>query len=269
MRNPYFKWILILIVTYLWFSLTVYFTSDWLLFNPYAKPTYKESMSGLFYIPVGESDTMTVYTIPNPNAEQVLIYFHGNGEDIGSNLKTMDIMKFMGYEPYLIDYGGYGYSNGKPSVPRFYQDAEAIYRYLTNVKKIPPEKIIVHGRSLGGAAAIYLASRYPVGGLVAESTFLSVFRVITQFPLLPLDKMRSYRLMPHVKCPILFIHGKKDGLIPFYHAETLFDLAPEPKFYFWAAESGHNNVESKYSESFWKVIHEFKLFCLNNTQKNN
>ena len=110
---------------------------------------------------------------------------------------------------------------------------------------------------MGSAVSIDLASRKNCGGLIVESSFVSAFRVITKYKVFPFDKFDSLSKIKQVKCPILFIHGKKDNLIHFWHGETLFANANEPKVSFWVDEAGHNNVFEKSKESYLQAIQNF------------
>lgn len=262
LRSRFLGWKLagIIAIFWLWIGVLACYFSDYLIFQPHA-PGYSDKMTGLIFIPVTDSERLAVYSIPTPGATQSVLYFHGNGEDISDVLNVMDAYHFLGIEPYTMDYRGYGQSSGNYSTSNFYKDAETVFRYLADGKKVPPSHIILHGRSLGGAAAISLASRYPVGGLIAESTFLSTFRVVTRYPILPVDKMRSYKAIPYVRCPTLFIHGKKDWVVPFSHGEELYRLANEPKFLYWAGGAGHNDLESYNPTEYWRVIWAFMEYC--------
>ena len=118
-------------------------------------------------------------------------------------------MRALGFSVFAYDYHGYGTSGGKATEQNAYEDIDAAYNYLTQVLKVPPDRIIAHGRSLGGAVAIDLASRKPLGGLVVESSFVSAFRVVTGYRIFPFDKFRNADKIRQVRCPVLIIHGRR------------------------------------------------------------
>ena len=103
----------------------------------------------------------------------------------------LEDMKAMGFSVFAYDYHGYGASGGKANEQNAYEDHDAAYLYLTQVLQVPADRIIAHGRSLGGAVAIDLASRKPLGGLVVESSFLCAFRVVTGYPIFPFDNFET------------------------------------------------------------------------------
>ncbi len=98
------------------------------------------------------------------------------------------------------------------------------------------------GRSVGCGAAIHLAARRPVAGLVAEAPFLSAFRVLTRVRLLPWDKFNNAGDIAKVRVPVLIIHGRNDQIVPFWHGERLYQLANEPKMFLPIDGAGHNDI---------------------------
>ena len=161
---------------------------------------------------------------------------------------------------FAYDYEGYGTSEGSPSEKNAYKDADAAYEYLVGQLKVSPDKIIIHGRSVGGGLATYLASREKVAGLILESSFVTAFRTLTQIPLLPFDKFRNIDRIKNIKCPVLVIHGKADKIIPFWHGEKLFEAANEPKLKFWVDDAGHNDLVMMAGNSYWDTIKHFTDF---------
>ena len=181
--------------------------------------------------------------LPNPDATYTILFSHGNAEDLGTLAPELESMRALGFSVFAYDYHGYGTSGGKATEQNAYEDIDAAYNHLTQVLKVPPDRIIAHGRSLGGAVAIDLASRKPLGGLIIESSFVSAFRVVTGYRIFPFDKFRNLDKIEHVRCPVLVIHGRQDEVIPFWHGEQLFELANEPKTNFWVDGAGHNNLK--------------------------
>ena len=151
------------------------------------------------------------------------------------------LLKFskMGLNVFAYDYHGYGASGGVPSEEAAYQDIDAAYEYLTGELSIPPERIILYGYSLGSGPSVDLAARRPVGGLILEGAFVSTFRVITVYPILPFDKFNNIRKIKRVKVPVMVIHGTKDNVIPFFHGQKLYSAANEPKTSMWVDGAGH------------------------------
>src|SRR5262249_55582261 len=124
-------------------------------------------------------------------------------------------------------------------------------------EQVPANRIIALGRSLGGAIAIDLAARKPLGGLVVESSFVSAYRVVTQFPLLPFDQFQSIGKIGRVRFPGLVIHGTKDEVISLWHGQKLFEIANEPKLSCWVDGAGHNDLFEVAGPSYTKALREF------------
>ncbi len=195
----------------------------------------------------------------NQTAQYTILFSHGNAEDIGTAEPFLKEIQKAGFAVMAYDYRGYGTSEGTPSEENSYQDIEAAYNYLAKDLKIPPEKIIIHGRSLGGAVSIDLAARKKCGGLIVESSFVSAFRVLTGYKIFPFDKFQSINKIKNIECPVLVIHGKKDELIPFWHGEALFREANEPKTSFWIEEANHNDVFQVSGDSYLDTIKGFSV----------
>ena len=196
--------------------------------------------------------------LPNAQATYTILFSHGNAEDLGTLTPELEEMRALGFSIFAYDYHGYGTSGGKATEQNAYEDIDAAYNYLTQVLKIPPDRIIAHGRSLGGAVAIDLASRKPVGGLIVESSFVSAFRVVTGYRIFPFDKFRNADKITQVRCPVLIIHGRQDEIIPFWHGERLFEMANEPKTNLWVDVAGHNNLKPVAGTQYVKALEAFR-----------
>lgn len=181
--------------------------------------------------------------LANPQATYTILFSHGNAEDLGTLAPELESMRALGFSIFAYDYHGYGTSGGQATEKNAYEDIDAAYNYLTQVLKVPSDRIIAHGRSLGGAVAIDLASRKPLGGLIVESSFVSAFRVVTGYRIFPFDKFRNADKINQVRCPVLIIHGRQDEVIPFWHGEWLFGIANDPKTNLWVDGAGHNNLK--------------------------
>jgi uncharacterized protein len=186
-----------------------------------------------------------------PNAK-VLLYLHGNGINIGANIAHASRFYKLGFSVLLIDYRGYGRSEGGfPNETKVYQDAATAWNYLVQQLQIPPEQIFIYGHSLGGAIAIDLAVKHPnAAGLIVESSFTSIREVIAYrnlFPLFPVDLILTQRFdsiqkLPKLKVPVLFIHGTADSTVPFFMSQKLYAVAPDPKKLILVPDAEHNNL---------------------------
>jgi fermentation-respiration switch protein FrsA (DUF1100 family) len=173
----------------------------------------------------------------------------------------------LGCSVLVLDYRGYGRSTGEPTEAGLYRDAEAAWRYLTEVRGVPPKQIVLMGRSLGGAVVIDLAARLTPGALVVECTFPSLVDIARRlYPYLPVgllcrDRFESLKEIPQVRCPTLFFHGTYDGLVPLEDARRLFAAAPEPK-QFIETPGHHNSAGFEYSEDYERQFGEWLATAL-------
>lgn len=188
---------------------------------------------------------IAAWYVPCAEAKASLIFCHGNAGNISDRLESVAVFHRAGYNVLLFDYRGYGRSEGRPTEDGTYRDAEAAWAFLVNDKGQSSDRIVVFGRSLGGAVAIDLAKRRRPAALVVESSFTSLLDIgRLHYPLLPVRWLLSYRYdslgkVPHIRCPKLFIHGVEDSLIPLANGRALFAAAAEPKE-FLETPGGHN-----------------------------
>jgi fermentation-respiration switch protein FrsA (DUF1100 family) len=232
--------LLIPILVYIGIFVFVQLVADRIIFQP--QPAAYRDSNEVIKIAVGNGETISAIHLSNSEARYTIFFSHGNAEDIGASRATLDRLTSLGFSVFAYDYRGYGTSSGISSEAHSYEDAEAAYKYLVEDLAVPSDRIILLGRSLGGAVALDLASRRRVGGLILESSFVSAFRVITKIPIFPFDKFNSLSKIKKVDCPILVIHGTRDEVIPFWHGQRLFEEAHIPKQSLWVEGAGHNNV---------------------------
>jgi len=227
------------IVAYVTLCFAVYFLADRFIFLPPPAP-YAHGL-GTIGLTTADDVQISALHFPNPSAEYTILYSHGNAEDLGLIAPVLERIHHWGFSVFGYDYRGYGTSQGRPSERGAYADIDAAYTYLTERLAIPPERIILYGRSVGGGPAVDLAVRRRVGGLILESAFVSAFRVLTRVPLLPCDEFRNLDKIKHVSCPVLVMHGLEDDIVPVTHGRRLFGAAPEPKRALWVEGAGHND----------------------------
>lgn len=191
-------------------------------------------------------------------ARGAVLFFHGNGEDLsGGSREILAGYRALGLDAYAFDYRGYGISDGTPSTRRALEDGEAAFRHLVDGRGVRPERLLLHGRSLGAAIALDVAARHRVGGVIVESGFLTAFRVRTRWPLFPVDKFRSDRRIREVRSPVFVLHGEQDEAIPCWHGRELYRLAAAPKRAWWVAGAGHNDVCERAPDEFWRRVAAF------------
>ncbi|MEH2365676.1 alpha/beta hydrolase [Nostoc sp.] len=253
-----------LIFIYLFFAAFVYFRADSMIFL--SQPSSYQDDPTILKLRSGKDTNISATYLLNTQAKYTILYSHGNSEDLGDIKQILEKLHAWGFSVFAFDYRGYGTSQGKSTESHAYEDINSAYNYLTKNLKIPPERIIVLGRSVGGGSAVNLAMQKPVAGLIIESSFISAFQVIVPFRILPFDKFPNLDKIKKVKCPILVIHGKADNIIPFGHGEKLFKAAISPKLSLWVEEANHNDLFSIAEEKYHRTLQEFTNLVKANQQ---
>jgi uncharacterized protein len=237
----------------------LYFQQQRLMFFPEAK--LKHTPASLYQLPFEEvwlpivghpSDRIHGWWIPaaKPDAP-VILYFHHNAVNIGANVSQAQQLRQLGYAVFLIDYRGFGQSKGGfPTEPQLYEDAQTAWDYLTKVRSIPPQRIVIYGHSFGGAIATDLASKYPeAAALIVQSSFTSIRDMTKRFGVywvLPVElllrqRFESEEKMRSIKMPVLIITGTDDIQIPVEMGERLHRAAAGTKQLIIVQGGGHDN----------------------------
>lgn len=183
--------------------------------------------------------------LPATQARGTLLYLHGNGGNISHRLLALQVMQRLHLNTLIIDYRGYGQSTGRPSEDGTYRDAEAAWRYLTDIRHIPARQVVFYGESLGGAVATWLATRHTPAGLILESAFTSIYDMAHRhYPYLParlLVRIRYPTLerIGKLSCPVLIVHSRSDEIVPIEQGERLFAAVRAPKQ--WVERQGRHN----------------------------
>lgn len=174
-----------------------------------------------------------------------LLYFHGNGGSLLNRRDRARLLTAGGRGLLLVSYRGYSGSTGRPSEAGLRIDARTTYDWLK--ARAPAEKIVLYGESLGSGVAVRLATERTVGGLILDAPFTSTADVAGHhYWYLPVwllrDQYRSVDRIHELKCPLLVMHGDRDGVIPIALGERLFEKAPEPKRFVKLAGVDHVSV---------------------------
>ena len=170
----------------------------------------------------------------SPRARFVVLFCHGNGGNLTSRPGYYHAILATGVNLFAFDYRGYGRSDGEPGEAGTYTDAATAYAWL-RARGFAAEHILVWGESLGGGIASHVAATQRVGGLMLQSTFTSIPDIGAElFPWLPVKLLARIRYDTHarlaeINCPVVVLHSRADGMIPFAHAEKNFAAAREPK----------------------------------------
>lgn len=186
------------------------------------------------------------WLVPREGARGTLLFCHGNTGNVSHRLDSVRIFHELGLSVLIFDYRGYGRSAGRPSERGLYRDARAAWEHLTRTEGEAPERIVVFGRSLGGAVAVDLAAQVRPAGLIVESSFTSAAELGARLhPWLPVRQLARLRFdaaarIRAVRCPKLFVHSRDDEVVPYGLGLRLFRAAGRPKE-FLRIRGGHND----------------------------
>ncbi|MDX1671931.1 MAG: alpha/beta fold hydrolase [Balneolaceae bacterium] len=256
----------IVLLGYLSIVLLVWAFQKKLIYYPSAHLFQDPAAANLNYRDVtfrsGEEFNLHGWYIPHDDARATLLFFHGNAGNISGRVHLLRKLHDAGFSTLIFDYRGYGRSQGTPSEEGTYRDAKAAWEFLTGELEIPASRIVLFGRSLGGAVAAWLATQTDPAGLILESTFISAARIGADvYPFLPVRKLIRFEYntaerIKKLKIPILIAHSREDELIPFEHGKALYEMAQEPK-YFLEMQGGHANGYAETGAEYLQALRDF------------
>ena len=197
-----------------------------------------------------------------------LLWLHGNAGNISRRLDNILLMRErLGAGVFIIDYRGYGLSEGKPSERGLYMDAEASFDWLVSERGLDAEReIVIFGRSLGAAVAVETAVRHKVRGVILESGFTSIADMGGRGRLsflsrltLPLFEARydSASKIGGLQSPAMILHGDQDRTVPFEMSRRLYEAAPEPKIFYPIIGAGHNDTVQAGGDAYMDALRRF------------
>tara|TARA_B110000116_G_C16515584_1_gene437594 strand:- start:202 stop:714 length:513 start_codon:yes stop_codon:yes gene_type:complete len=159
----------------------------------------------------------------------------------------------------LVSWRGFSGNKGEPTEKNLYEDSASALRWLKN-KGVKENNIIIYGESLGTGVATEISQNKNFAGIILESPFTSMIDVAKdKYPFLPVkillkDKYESDKKIKNVKIPILVMHGKVDDIVPFHMGQKIYNLANEPKYFYFSEYDDHM---MEYNEKLLKVLQNF------------
>jgi fermentation-respiration switch protein FrsA (DUF1100 family) len=231
--------IFILVTVWILLCLLLYLFQPKFVYYPYSTIQITPEETGLryeeVYLTTGDGLKIHGWFVPHEDPRATLLFLHGNGGNISHRLEKLRMYHQLDLAVFIIDYRGYGLSEGRPSEQGTYLDAEAAWNYLLHEKQIPASGIILYGESMGGAVASWLASRVDAGALIVESAFTSIEDMGRHYyPYLPVKLLAriKYPLIDYIQAvsyPVLVIHSPADEIVPFSMSEAIYEAANQPK----------------------------------------
>jgi len=207
-----------------------------------------------------------VYALYAPASDDapVLVHFHGNGEELADLVDLVSLFHARGIGVFAVEYPGYGLSrDNEPKETAIYEDAEVALRHLIDEKRVPRERIVLSGQSLGSGVAVEMARRGLGSRLLLFSPYTSMIDMADHYlPILPnrflvRDLFDNEKKAPGIATPVLVVHGTDDEVIPFAFGKKLAELFPEARFL--PLERGrHNDLFLRGGDS---LLDDVAKFC--------
>jgi pimeloyl-ACP methyl ester carboxylesterase len=220
-------------------------------------PSSYQDDDQILKLQASDGGSISAYFLKAESSDRLLIYSHGNGEDIGQIRPLLEYFQQLGTSVIAYDYPNYGTSTGRTSESGTYAAIEATFKYATESLGYSPKKITLYGRSLGSGPSTWLAENEDVAGLILDGAFTSTFRVMTGIKLLPWDKFDNYARLPNIKCPILVIHGADDRVVPFSHAQKNWERIEGTKQKLFVQGAGHGDLIEIAGDNYWNIVLPF------------
>ncbi|MDQ2731570.1 MAG: alpha/beta hydrolase, partial [Armatimonadota bacterium] len=195
----------------------------------------------------------------------VVLYLEGNGANRSTRLGHVAMLHSLGYSVLIMDYEGYGDSDGRPSEHTVYRDARAARKWLAQDPRTKNLPQALFGESLGGAVSLALAREDPPQAVIVDHSFSTmadmINRVCRGVPLSRICRSR-YNSLENVReyhGPILIMHGDADRFIPIEQGRRLFEAANEPKTFLTVPGAGHdhNEVLRVGGETYRETVRQF------------
>ena len=186
---------------------------------------------------------------PGVPLKGTVLHLHGNGGNLAYHLGAVAWLPEQGYQVLMLDYRGYGLSQGKPGLPAVYQDIDAAFDWLEQQPSVQGQPLIVLGQSLGGAMGVHYLSQHPqqrarlkavvLDGVPASYREVGQFALSTSWLTWPLQVPLSwlvpdadsavYAMADMKDVPVLIFHSMDDPIVPLSNGIRLYQAAPPPK----------------------------------------
>jgi len=224
-RRTWLRWLKLFILIYCGVGIALYYLQEKILLHPKKlESNHQFTFSGSFkelFIPFNATDTVhMIKFLPGDSVTKgVVIYFHGNKENIEHYAAFAPAFTKKGYEVWMSDYPGFGKSTGEFTEKKLYSIAYEIQKMAA--LKFGADSLIIYGKSLGTAVAAYAASVKPCKMLILETPYYSIPSLFSSYAFMyPASTMSKYKLptyefLQEVKAPITIFHGTGDWVVPY------------------------------------------------------
>jgi len=249
-----FRWLKVLILIYCIIGIVIYYGQDKILFHP--QEITRQSQYSFPYpfrevnVPYTQKSNINIiqFTANQPQPKGVVLYFHGNKENIAHYAKAAPDFTSRGYDVWMIDYPGFGKSTGAFTEQQLYDWALVFYKLAqAHYRK---DSIIIYGKSMGTGIAAQMATKRDCKVLILEAPYYSFPSIIGSWlPVYPLNKMIKFKLptyqyLQDVTNPVVIFHGSSDNTIPYRNSKRLKQYLKPIDEYVTIEGGKHNDLST-------------------------
>jgi len=245
-----YRWLKLFILIYCLIGIVIYYGQNKILFHP--QELTQQSHYSFPYpfkevnLPYTKKSTINIiqFAANQPQPKGVVLYFHGNKENISHYAQAVPDFTSRGYDVWMIDYPGFGKSTGDFTEKNLYDWALVFYKLAQ--AKYSKDSIIIYGKSMGTGIAAQLATLRDCKTLILESPYYSFPSLISNWlPIYPVNNMIRFKIptwqyLQEITNPVVIFHGTSDYTIPIRNCNRLKEYL-KPRDVFVTVEGGHHN----------------------------
>ena len=260
--------LLIFLIIYIFILFSMYVFQRNLLYHPNENNYFGDELTvSVENIKLKTKDNIELsswYHNKNAKKYKTILFLHGNAGSLENRIHKINHFKDMNVNFLIIAWRGFSKNKGSPTEKGLYKDARGAVEWLKS-KGIEESDMIIYGESLGTGVAVEIAQNKNFAGVILESPFTSMVDAgKDKYPFLPVrlllkDKYESDKKIKNVNVPILIMHGKVDKIVPFHMGKKMYELANEPKHYYFSEYDDHM---MEYNEKLLNALKKF-IYGLN------
>lgn len=263
--NKLTSWIWATVLFMLLAMITLYFLQRTLIYAPSSvmpdRHAFQAQDMQTIQLVTHDDLTLRSWYKPAQQKKATIVIFHGNAGHIGTRMPLARHFMREGFGVLLLEYRGYGGNPGKPTEQGLYHDTRAAMKFL-KTERIPLQKTILYGESLGTGVATHVATEYPNAcAIILQSPYTTMAALgryhYPWIPLKPWDKFDSIGRIHRIHMPLLALHGTRDTVVPYIQGVQLFKAANQPKQWVALPEQGHGDLwQPEFLNTVTSFIHQ-------------
>ena len=261
--NKFTLILIIFAIIYIFILISTYLFQRNLLYHPGENNYFGDQLVvSIEKIKIKTNDNIELiswYHNKNISKYKTILFLHGNAGSLENRIHKINNFKDMHVNFLLLAWRGFNGNKGKPTEQGLYEDAKSAVKWL-KLNGVKEKNIIIYGESLGTGVAAEITQNKNFAGIILESPFTSMIDAgKDKYPYLPVrlllkDKYESDKKIKNINRPILIMHGKIDNIVPFHMGKRIYELANEPKYFYFSEYDDHM---MEYNKKLLKVLKDF------------